>query len=159
MSAPKSVAKRQKLNRQRKRKQESRLRHKRKQHGVREERFSFGFDAPAGVSMSDVLEQFVEPFEDLTHGEEAYRCLLTLGVLAWNAALASGAKLREMIEDVIRERMPEDDEELQTYCREIVGQFVERKERYFAQYRRPILNFVLMDMGDQYHLTVMSAVV
>jgi hypothetical protein len=159
MSKPKSLAKSQKLARKRKRKQEARRRRKRKQHGFPMERHDFGWDAPGGVKMSEVLEEFVEPFEqhiDLGN-ERAYRRLLTMGTLAWNAALAPEADGQEMVDDALRKSIPQDDPEALAMGRQIVDLLIERKKKYFAHFRRPIIDFVLTDVGGQYHLTVMSA--
>ena len=36
--------------------------------------------------MSDVLKDFIEPYKDMVDSDEAQRKLLTMAVLAWNAA-------------------------------------------------------------------------
>ena len=40
-----------------------------------------------GIKMSDVLEEFVEPYLEFAETEEAYRKLLSVAVVAWNVAL------------------------------------------------------------------------
>jgi hypothetical protein len=46
--------------------------------------------APSGrVKMSEVLEDFVEPYMDLADTEEAFHKLLTLAIMAWNASFLS----------------------------------------------------------------------
>ena len=157
MSAPKSAAKRQKLARKRRRKQEARQRRKRKQPGSQRE--SALLLAPGGVRMSDVLKQFVRPYNHLVDSEEAFRKLLTLGMLAWNAAMQPDGRQEQMVDEVLNEAVGEESWEAQTAAREIVDELIERKQRYFAQYRRPIIDFRLTDLGDQYHLTVISALV
>ena len=159
MSAPKSLAKRQKLERKRNRKQQARRRQKQKSDGVREACSSFDFGAPGGVRMSDILQRFVRPLMDDVEGEDAYRRLLTLAMLAWNAALVPEARQQEMVDDVLGKAMDGASQEQQAGCREIVSRLIERKEKYFFMYRRPILNFHLTDLGDEYHLAVISAVV
>lgn len=43
---------------------------------------------PAGhEKMSDVLDDFIEPYSDVADTEDAYRKLLMLGQMAWNTAL------------------------------------------------------------------------
>ena len=159
MSTPKSAVKSRKLEKKRKRKQQARLRRKQRQRRPPGERSPFSLGAPAGVRMSDVLGRFVRPFEDQADGEEAYRRLLTLGVVAWNAAMVPDPDEREeMVDEVIDKVVREEGPGGQTACEEIVNQLIERKKRYFAHYRRPIVSFVLEDMGDGYHLTVMSAI-
>lgn len=109
--------------------------------------------------MSEVLERFIQPYGQYAEGEEAYRRLLTLGVLAWNAAMAPDAEEQQkMVDDCFDKAMCEEDPEVRAAGEEIVNQLIERKKTYFAKYRRPIFSFVLMDMGDGYHLTVMSAI-
>jgi hypothetical protein len=153
---PKSVAKKQKLTRKRNRKREARLRAKQKQDCFREEGSNFDFDAPGGVRMSDVLDQFVEPFEEHIDDVDAYRRLLMLGVLAWNAALMPESKQQQMVDDVIHEGLREESRYVQAACKGIVNQLVERKKMYFAEYTRPIIDFMVEDTGDNYHLTVTS---
>ena len=40
-----------------------------------------------GVKMSEVLEEFVEPYEQYAETKEAYRKLLTTALVAWNVML------------------------------------------------------------------------
>jgi len=178
MSVPKNLAKRQKLARKRQRKQQSRLKH-RKQSALPTESFqaepleekfpqSLAEKFPGGIvhvgavgniKTSDVLDDFVKPFADLIEDADAYRRLLTLGMLAWNAALEPEWRQQQMVDDVIGKGLAAETQWVQMNCRQIVNQLVERKRKYFAQYKRPILNFMLQDTGDGYHLTVISAVV
>ena len=90
-------------------------------------------------------------------GEQAQRRLLSMGVWAWNAALTSSAKQQKMIDDFVREIMRSEDEQLQAMFKDLLSELVDRKKRYFAQYTRPILDFILTDLGDGLHLTVISA--
>ncbi len=157
MSAPKSLVRSQKLARKRQRKVKARLRRKGRANRVPRERPAIGFVGPAGgVSMSDVLERFMEPLAEDLDGIEAYHRLLTLATLAWNAALRPQAEGQQMVEDLLRETLGRESRETQAMCREVVRVLVERKRRLFAQYRRPIVNFAVEDRGDHYYLTVMS---
>jgi hypothetical protein len=159
MSAPKQFAKRQKLARKRQRKHQRERRNQRKERFLSQPDFggpSVDFDAPGGIKMSEILDEFVEPFMHLVDGEEALRKLLTLGVVAWNAALGPEARQQEMVDDVIRKGLRGESEETQAACREIVNQLVARKHKFFAAYRRPIINFVLEHRSDGYHLLVLS---
>lgn len=156
MSASRSAKNKRKLARQRKRRQHGSARRRGPQ---RFPRAGGGFsDAPGGVRMSDVLEEFLEPFEHLAKGEEAYSRLLTLAVLAWNAALTPEGRQQEMVDECFRKAMGGVSEEMQAVGKELVAQLIARKRRDFAEYRRPILDFKLTDLGDSYHLTVVSLV-
>jgi len=157
MSVPKQIVKRQKLARKRHRKQEARLRRQRRPGSDSGEYLSF--DAPAGVKMSEVLGEFVEPLADDVPDAEAYRRLVTLGVLAWNVALTPEPRRQEMIDDMLGKGLTAESREARATCEEIVDWLIVRKQRYFAAYTRPILKFTVEDRGDHYYLMVMSAVV
>jgi hypothetical protein len=112
---------------------------------------------PPGVEkMSDVLEDFIEPYLDSIEGDDAYRKLLTLAALAWNAALLPEGRQEAMIDDVLSKGLPPGSDELAAGLRSIVEGMVERKKAHFSSNRRAIISFELTDLGDQYHLTVAS---
>jgi len=160
MSAPKSAAKRQKLERKRRRKRKVKRKRRRKQGGGLDFEPDFLRPPAGGVRMSEVLEYFVEPFfdEDI-HDIEAYRRLLTLGVLAWNAALRPEPEGQAMVDDVIGKGMRRETPEVRAFARKVVDHLIERKKRYFAQCRRPILNFEVSELDDGgWHLTVASLI-
>jgi len=155
MSAPKQLLKRRKLEKKRLRKRESRIRRQRRQRSSWYEPVSF--DAPGGVKMSDVLAGFVGPLAGDWQDAEAYRRLLTLGLVAWNAALQPPSEQQHMVDDVIGKGLSGESQYMRQMCREIVDRLILRKQTHFAQYRRPILNFALEDRGGgDYFLSVIS---
>ncbi|MFQ5340717.1 MAG: hypothetical protein ACE5F6_04130 [Anaerolineae bacterium] len=111
---------------------------------------------PSGhVKMSDILDDFVEPYVGFTDTEEEYRELLSVAIVAWNASLLPEEDRQDMIDSII-EGMPALTEELEEDFREIVKELMERKRRHFSEYRRMIIDFELTDTGSGYHLTVAS---
>ncbi len=107
---------------------------------------------PDGIKISDVLREFVEPYMDLAQTEEAYRKLLMTAVIAWNVTLFPE-----------QERMAKFEKFLQCYpaevmneARNIIEELMVRKEKYFSQYRRMILDFEVTDTGRGWHLSVVS---
>ena len=155
MSAPKQLIKRRKLDRKRLRKRESRLRRNKKQLSSRSEAVFYG---PFGnLKMSDVLSDFVAPLADECADREAYSRLLTLGLVAWNAALRPQPERQQMVDDVIGRGLCGESRYVHRMCREVVDHLIARKLAYFAEYQRPILGFNLEDRGDDYFLSVMSA--
>lgn len=162
MSTPKSPTKSHRLVRKRRRKQEARLRRKRKKGSLRIEGPHCGFDAPGDVRMSEVMPRFVQPFEQYADGEDAYRRLLTLGMVAWNAALAPESQREEMVDKLLREAVhkvgPGEQVNDQEIASQVIEHLIERKTKHFAHYQRPIFDFMLEDTGDGYHLTVISAI-
>ncbi len=113
--------------------------------------------SPPGMEkMSDVLEDFVEPYQDSIEGDDAYRKLLTVAVLAWNAALMPEDRQKAMIDDVLSKGLPPGSDDLVAGLRSIVEGMVKRKKAHFSSNRRAIISFELTDLGDQYNLSVAS---
>jgi hypothetical protein len=112
---------------------------------------------PAGKEkMSEVLEDFVEPYLDWFEGEEGYRGLLTLALLAWNAALRPEDQQDAMIDDVLAKALPPGSDEEMREMRALVEAMVERKLTDFASNRRAIISFELRNTGGGLHLSVAS---
>src|SRR3954471_12797318 len=62
---------------------------------------------PAGrEKMSEVLEEFIEPYSDLADTDEAFEKLLNLGVLAWNAALLPEDERQAIIDKTVETGLP-----------------------------------------------------
>ena len=112
---------------------------------------------PSGeAKMSDVLRDFVEPYRKFTDTEDAYRKLLTLGVVAWGAALLPKKEQQDRVDSILSKGIPTADGELETGLKEIVNRLIVRKETHFSEYRRDIIDFELKDTGSGYHLSVAS---
>lgn len=112
---------------------------------------------PGGkVKMSEVLGAFVEPYAEGADSEEAYRKLLTLGVVAWNASFFPEDERQAMIDKVLDEGIPQGSKELKRGLKNIVNELLARKLAYFAEYTRDILDFQVTDTGTGYHLSVVS---
>jgi hypothetical protein len=112
---------------------------------------------PAGrEKMSEVLEDFVEPYRDLADTEDAFRKLLNLAVLAWNAALLPEGQRRAMIEETLEAGLSRASAADRAQARAFLKTLVRRKDEHFAANRRAIISFELTDTGDGYHLTVAS---
>lgn len=108
--------------------------------------------------MSEILGKFIEPYIEYTDSEESYRKLIVLAVLAWNASLLPEKDGQAMIDAVFEQGLPKRETELRAGLREIVDQLVARKKAYFSKYRRQIVEFDVVDLGDQYYLSVASTV-
>jgi hypothetical protein len=112
---------------------------------------------PRGVAkMSEVLEAFVEPYLALADTEDAYRKLLMLALVAWNASFLTEDEQSEMVDDITSKAMPSATREEREDFRELVSTLVERKRAHFSEYTRRIIDFELTDTGKDYHLSVVS---
>lgn len=126
---------------------------------LRKESFPFEklvVSPPGEVKMSEVLEDFVEPYREEAQTKEATRRLLTLATIAWNAALYPEPERQGMIDQVLTDDIVEGDKKLKAEIQEIVKELIARKNRYFSENKRMILDFELKDVGSGYHLSVAS---
>jgi len=109
------------------------------------------------VKMSEVLEDFVEPYRDeIDDTLEVQRKLLSVAVLAWNAALLPEKERREMVDDVVKTVLKKASAEEKQDFWDMVGEMIERKLAHFSGYKRTIIDFDLVDTGRGFHLTVIS---
>ena len=107
--------------------------------------------------MSEVLEDFVGPYRDPAAPEHAYRALLHLGLLAWNAALLPEVERWAGIDQVLAEGFPGTSRADHLEIRGVVEDMVARKLEHFAENRRMIFSFELVDQGDDLQLYVVSS--
>jgi hypothetical protein len=111
---------------------------------------------PSGeVKMSEVLTAFIEPYIESASTEEAYRKLLMLAIVAWNAALLPEEDQQGIVDKAV-EVMPAASWAMRAYMRAIMSELIERKKTYFSEHTRMILDFELTEMGEDYHLSVAS---
>ena len=112
---------------------------------------------PAGRErMSDVLEEFVEPYDEVAKTGDAYRKILNLRKLARNAANFPEEKSRAIIDETLEAGFSGASASDRALAREFIETLVRRKEEHFAANRRAILSFELKDTRDGFHLTVAS---
>ena len=112
---------------------------------------------PAGRErMSDVLDEFIEPYSDAADTDEAYENLLRLGMLAWNAALLPADRRQAMIDETLEAGFSTASRSVQALAREVVETLVRRKLEHFAENQRAILSFKLSHTRDGLHLSVAS---
>jgi hypothetical protein len=105
-----------------------------------------------GVKMSEVLKAFIAPYREFANTEEAFRKLLVTAVIAWNTALFPAKERKAHLEKML-EAFPE---EVRADGRAIISELVERKENYFSEYKRMIIDYEATDIGEDYHLVVIS---
>lgn len=113
---------------------------------------------PAGrEKMSEVLEDFVEPYMEFADTEDGFRKLLNLGMLAWNAALLPEDQGSAIIDETLGAALPGASRVNRTSAREFIELLIQRKKKHFAANRRAIISFKVTDTGDGYHLSVASS--
>lgn len=120
-----------------------------KERGIKAKTIS----APPGtLKMSEVIIEFLKPYQDYATTYEAQRKLITVGLIAWNASLLSEDKAQAMIDKITKDHPRAVREEMIG----VIEELMERKKKHFAKYTRPVIDYHLADDGDEWHLSVAS---
>jgi hypothetical protein len=104
------------------------------------------------IKMSAVLLDFIAPYAEQWETEEELRKLLSLAVVAWNAALVSGSHRRAFIESVLEVVPPRVHQEM----RALLEEMIRRKEHHFASHQRMIVDFHVTMTREGPHVSVAS---
>ena len=107
---------------------------------------------PGQEKMSEVLEQFIEPYLGAVDDVASMQKLTALATVAWNAAILADDR-RESFLDSIMDTFPK---KARADAAQMIEEMIQRKNRYFADNRRQIVNVQVTDTGDGFHLTVAS---
>ena len=108
------------------------------------------------VKMSEVLEEFVEPYLDSTRNFSQREKLFSIAAIVWNIALMPEKERQQMVDQVIEQGMRGNDPLARQDAREIIDGLIARKQTFFADNKRYIIDFQLQDMGQTFHLSVAS---
>ncbi|MEM9483445.1 MAG: hypothetical protein AAGA83_07105 [Cyanobacteria bacterium P01_F01_bin.116] len=108
------------------------------------------------VKMSDVLEEFVEPYLPETDNLEQQGMVFEMGVIAWNLAILPENKRQSALEKLFDKLTKNKNAIVKRDLNNLIDEMVARKFELFPDNRRYILDFQLEDGGDQFHLSVAS---
>jgi hypothetical protein len=108
------------------------------------------------VKMSDVLEQFVEPYLKFARTTDEQRKLFALAALAWNAALLPPVDREKMIAEVIGAAISADARQAKADARNIIDLLIARKLAHFADNTRRVIKVEVTETRDGFHLAVAS---
>jgi hypothetical protein len=141
----------------RKDRQKQKKRQARREKIARMKRQSHGdetFVVPRGgrVSMSEVLIDFMEIDAQEWPDEEQLRKTLVLGMVAWNAAVASGAARNDLIQSTLATFPPD----LRAEARFHLDALIKRKESLFPDNKRLMLDYELTKTPSGPHIQVLS---
>ncbi len=105
------------------------------------------------VKMSEVLGEFVKPYKQYAETIDDFRVLIAMGSAAWNVALIPEHK-REKIFQGAMDNLPFAN---RGDAKEILSELIARKEKYFPQYCRMILDYDVTAEGSTWNITVVSS--
>lgn len=109
-------------------------------------------ESPDGVKMSEVLEAFIEPYAESIITEESMNNFVAIAAMAWNISLLPKSKRKAAINALLNSQPPA----ARADAKSILAELLRRKRKYFAEYRRAIVEFKVTDLGDSFHLSVAS---
>ena len=102
--------------------------------------------------MSEVLENFVEPYWEYASTEDEMKKLLLVATVAWNAAMMEDEKRREFLRQVLNST-PED---VRDEVSKVLKEMIKRKQEEFGECVRNILDIKLTMTRNGPHLSVVS---
>jgi len=147
----KSSRKKQRKRRRRRKRDAAKILNRRVRRQFPKQKVVMG-EASDGIKMSEVLEEFIAPYREIANTEEAFRKLLVTAVVAWNTALFPAQERQAHLEEIL-EAIPE---QVREDGRAIINDLMVRKQRYFSEYKRTIIDYEVTDTGENYHLAVIS---
>lgn len=109
------------------------------------------------AKMSDILNEFIDPYKGTAYGLEEVECLLSLAVVAWDIALLPKEDRQEAIESMLSEVASGMNRKSRAALQTLIHELIERKDCYFSDCQRYIANFDLQPQGDSYFLSVASS--
>jgi hypothetical protein len=108
---------------------------------------------PGQAKMSEVLVEFLEPYSEHWRTVEEFRKLVSVGAVAWNAALLPRSEREAFLQEMVQAVPPEVRQDM----RSIVEEMIHRKETYFADNKRAIVNYEIAMTPAGPHLSVISS--
>jgi hypothetical protein len=127
------------------------------QHGAMGDKVAGIVTNPKGeIKMSEVLEAFVEPYLDFARNQSQREKLFSIAVAAWNLALMSEGDCQSLTNKIVKAGIKGNDLLAQHDTREVINEMIVRKQKFFADNQRYIVDFQLQDAGKQFHLSVAS---
>ncbi len=107
--------------------------------------------------MSDVLENFMEPFLEPGLTRAQLETAFAIGIVAWNIAIMPPERRQPAIDEVVQRHekncAPQDLQEF----KELLNEMVDRKLALFTNNLRLIADFQLEGPGPSYQLLVASS--
>jgi hypothetical protein len=107
-----------------------------------------------GKKLSATLLEFIAPYDDPTFNKDAYEKLVATAVIAWNAAILKGKERRQFLEVCINAIVESAGEKWRNETENILAMMIKRKEKFFADDKRHILEYSLVETKTHRHLAV-----
>jgi hypothetical protein len=115
-------------------------------------------DQPGLASMSEALEELVEPYLQINFKKNQLESMFSLGVLAWNLSIMDKKSSQEMLDEALLNGMKGLGTEAIEVSRFLVTEMIQRKKELFPDNNRMIMHFDLHPAGSgRYNISVASS--
>ena len=108
-----------------------------------------------GRKMSEVLLDFASPLLD-AEDDDYFETIIGFAVLCWNLSFLPDGERQKELEHIINE-LGGADSLVRTEVEDHASMLLKRKQKFFAKDRRFIVNFKIVEEGNNSRLLVMSA--
>lgn len=102
--------------------------------------------------MSAVFFDFIKPYMEHATTKDAFENLVVMGLAAWNAATFQGREREETVKKFLKLMPWRDRRDAQA----ILEEMIERKDKYYPENNRLILDYQLTMTQNGPHLSVIS---
>lgn len=109
--------------------------------------------------MSAVLLKFLKPYLNTVNSFRDYKSLITLGIIAWNASLLPPKKQEEAVSIQLPKIVSKMPKNIKSDMMDIINELMERKQRYFKNIKRLILEYTVEEKGENFDLSVVSSLI
>ena len=107
------------------------------------------------LKMSEVLLDFVEPLMEFNKDDNSFKKIIILSILVWNLCLNPEDEQEKLKKEIINSMVDEDPETCDTIA-QIVEMLMERKRTEFADIKRSIIDYEIVNTEDGPRLNVSS---
>ena len=108
-----------------------------------------------GKKMSEVLQEFAEPLLDTPDGDEYFEGIISLAAISWNISFLPEKKQQKRLRHIVH-KIGKSDPLASIDVEDCIRMLLERKKTLFADDRRMVVNFEVVDEKDGQRLLVMS---
>lgn len=105
--------------------------------------------------MSEVLLDFAQPLLDSVDNDTAFENAISIAVLCWNISFLPEKEQSKMLREIVDE-IGKSDALTRLEVEDCVKMLLERKKVLFADYRRMIINYKIVEEEGAERLLVMS---
>ncbi|MGC1375335.1 MAG: hypothetical protein WA821_03875 [Anaerolineales bacterium] len=111
-----------------------------------------------GPKISEVFLEFIEPYEKDAPTDEAFEKLLVIAVMAWNAAVLGAEEGQELIDVTVGAIAKSAGQTWGEEAKGIIAAMIERKQNFFADDNRYIMDYRWAELEDGHHLTMAALI-